>query len=87
MIFDKHLVNIAKGTMDPTSAEKAENPNKLTGSKIGAIFGKLPHESPEKFENQAPREFSVRALFLTFPHEKNTFQRSKVVSEAIFPTN
>ena len=38
MIFDKHLVNIAKGTMDPTSAEKAENPKKLTGSKIGAIF-------------------------------------------------
>ena len=28
MIFDKHLVNIAKGTMDPTSAEKAENPKK-----------------------------------------------------------
>ena len=29
MIFDKHLVNIAKGTMDPTSAEKAENPKKI----------------------------------------------------------
>ena len=58
MIFDKHLVNIAKGTMDPTSAEKAENTKKkLNGSKIGAIFGNLPHESPEKFENQAPREF------------------------------
>ena len=26
----------------------------------------------------------VRALFLTFPHEKTTFQWSKVVSEAIF---
>ena len=27
------------------------------------------------------------ALFLTFPHEKTTFQLSKVVSEATFPTN
>ena len=27
------------------------------------------------------------ALFLTFPHDKSTFQWSKVVSEAIFPTN
>ena len=41
MIFDKHLVNIAKGTMDPTSAEKAENPKKLTGSKIGVIFWQI----------------------------------------------
>ena len=29
----------------------------------------------------------LRALFLTFPHEKTTFQWSKVVSEAIFLTN
>ena len=27
------------------------------------------------------------ALFLTFPHEKTNFQRPKVVSEAIIPTN
>ena len=33
------------------------------------------------------RGFLVRALFLTFPLEKTTFQLSKVVSEAIFPTN
>ena len=26
-------------------------------------------------------------ILLTFPHEKTTFQWSKVVSEAIFPTN
>ena len=29
----------------------------------------------------------VRVLFLTYPHEKTTFQWSKVVSEAICPTN
>ena len=28
-----------------------------------------------------------KGIFLTFPHEKTTFQWSKVVSEAIFPTN
>ena len=39
--------------------------------------------------DQSPpmRGFLVRALFLTFPLEKTTFQLSKVVSEAIFPTN
>ena len=40
-----------------------------------------------KSQNREQRASKVRALFLTFPHEKNTFQWSKVVSEAIFPTN
>ena len=31
--------------------------------------------------------FEKTDVFLTFPHEKTAFQWSKVVSEAIFPTN
>ena len=40
-----------------------------------------------RYQNPPMRGFLVRALFLTFPLEKTTFQLSKVVFEAIFPTN
>ena len=36
-----------------------------------------------KSKNRALRAQTVRALFLTFPHEKITFKWSKVVSETI----
>ena len=58
-------------------------------------YGKIFYLSAQKCiwnwiprdQNSPLRGFWVRALFLTFPHEKTTFQWSKVVSEAIFPTN
>ena len=38
-------------------------------------------------QNRELRGFWENRVFLTFPHEKTTFQWPKVVSEAIFPTN
>ena len=40
-----------------------------------------------KSKNREQRAFWDKALFLTFPNEKTTFQGSEVVSEAICPTN
>ena len=39
-----------------------------------------------KFKNRAFKAKKVRALFLTFPHKRATFQWSKVVSEAVSDT-
>ena len=40
-----------------------------------------------KSKNWVISSFWEKVIFLTFPHEKTTFQWPKVVSEAIFPTN
>ena len=58
---------------------------------LGGSFLKLADDNkyiknPEA-QNRALRGFWENRLFLIFPHEKTTFQWSKVVSEAIFPTN
>ena len=46
------------------------------------LMNKIPRD-----QNRAMRGFWEKGIFLTFPHEKTTFRWSKVVSEAIFPTN
>ena len=61
------------GPEDPSNREK-----------IPTIF--LKPNFVCKSEDREQGNSKVRAPFLTFPHEKNTFQWSKVVSEAIFPT-
>ena len=57
----------------------------------GDFFLILTHDNVKiknlKDQNPPMRGFSVRAPFLTFLHEKTTFQWSKVVSEAVFPAN
>ena len=74
-----------------TVTYKAENPKKIDQVKdwchCSFFWENYLTSHHKKFENRATSLFWVRALFLTFPHEKNTLQWSKVVSEAIFPTN
>ena len=57
----------------------------------GGFFLKLAHDNVliknPKDENRELRVFGKIEFFLTFPHEKTTFQWSKVVSKAIFPCN
>ena len=66
---------------------------RLIEKKIPIIFFQAKFSEIErrfqkcKSQNREQRASKVRALFLTFPHEKNTLQWSKVASEAIFPTN
>ena len=51
------------------------------------VFSEIaPNIGPTK-KIAKSRKLRENRLFLIFPHEKMTFQWSKVVSEAIFPTN
>ena len=69
------------GPEDPCNKKNTHHFFKAKFSEIVKRFQKFK----SYYQEQGPAK--VRALFLTFPHEKNTFQWSKVVSEAIFPTN
>ena len=76
------ICNIHMGPEDPSNREK--NTHYFFQAKFSEIARRF---QKCKSQNREQRASKVRALFLTFPHEKNTFQWLKVVSEAIFPTN
>ena len=55
--FSLHLQKAKQSVRYSQLPKRLKIPKKFTGIKIGAIFGKLPHKSPQKIENQATREF------------------------------
>ena len=59
----------------------SKNTHHFVKAKFSEIAGQLQKCKSYNWEQGTSK---VRAIFLTFPYEKNTFQWSKVVSEAIF---
>ena len=55
--FSLHMQKAKQSVRYSQLPKRLKIPKKFTGIKIGAIFGKLPHKSPQKIENQATREF------------------------------
>merc|ERR1719323_993151 len=56
------------------------------GSPLKLADDNMDIQNPEA-QNREPSGFREKVIFLPFPHEKTTFQRPKVVSEATPPTN
>ena len=74
--------------MQYTGPEDPFNRKKYPSFFVNAKFSEIARRFQIcKSQNRKMKASKVRALFLTFPHDKNTFQWSKVVSEAIFPTD
>ena len=69
---------------------KHMGPEHATREKISSLVNsckKIYIELGYKRSKSVVKRVLGKSSFLTFPHEKTTFQWSKLVSEATFPTN